>query len=88
MRPIPFQLVPCEFFEKLIILSKINENYFFQKCVLKLCRTATINNIFFPDKRDMVKIFKIEISPEPNLRGTLDQSVKRFIFLGLIVEAR
>ena len=42
MRPLPFKLIPLEFFEKVIILSKMDENNFFEKCVLELCRTAMI----------------------------------------------
>ena len=42
MRPLAFKLIPWEFFEKLIILSKMDKNIFFEKCVLKLCRTAMI----------------------------------------------
>ena len=42
MRPLAFKLIPWEFFEKLIILSKMDENNFFEKCVLELCRTAMI----------------------------------------------
>ena len=42
MRPLAFKLIPGEFFEKLIILSKMDENNFFEKYVLELCRTAMI----------------------------------------------
>ena len=42
MRPLAFKLIPWESFEKLIILSKMAENNFFEKCVLELCRTAMI----------------------------------------------
>ena len=42
MRPLAFKLLPWEFFEKFIILSKMDENNFFEKCVLELCRTAMI----------------------------------------------
>ena len=42
MRPLAFKLIPWEFFEKLIILSKMDENIFVEKCVLKLCLTAMI----------------------------------------------
>ena len=42
MRPLAFKLIPGEFFEKLIILSKMDENNFFEKCVLELSRTAMI----------------------------------------------
>ena len=42
MTPLAFNLIPWEFFEKLIILSKMDEDNFFKKCVLELCRTAMI----------------------------------------------
>ena len=42
MRHLAFNLIPWEYFKKFIILSKIDENIFFEKCVLKLCRTAMI----------------------------------------------
>ena len=42
MRSLAFKLIPGEFFEKFIILSKMDENNFFEKCVLELCRTAMI----------------------------------------------
>ena len=42
MRPLAFKLIPWESFEKLIILSKMAENNFFEKCVLELCRITMI----------------------------------------------
>ena len=43
VRPLAFKLVLWEFFEKLIILVKINENCSLEKFILKLRQTATIN---------------------------------------------
>ena len=42
MRFLAFKLVPWDFFEQSAILLKIYENYFIEKSVRKLCRTATI----------------------------------------------
>ena len=66
MRPLAFKLIPWEFFEKLIILSKMEENNFLEKCVLELCRTAMIkprhlerSGFFLLDHNGQTRIYRL-----------------------------
>ena len=66
MRPLAFKLIPCEFSEKLIILSKMVENNIFEKCVLELCRTAMIkprqiecSGFFLLDHNGQTQIYRL-----------------------------
>merc|ERR1712081_119283 len=66
MRHLAFKLIPCDFFEKLINLSKMEENDFFEKCVLELCRTAMIkprhierSGFFLLDHNGQTQIYRL-----------------------------
>ena len=72
MRSLAFKLIPSEFFEKLIILSKIDESNFFEKCVLELCRTAMFkprqieSSVFFLlDHNGQTQIYRL-VSGQPD----------------------
>ena len=74
MRSLAFKLIPWESFLKLIILSKMAKNNFFEKCVLELCRTTMINpwqierSVFFlVDHNRQTRIYRL-VAGQPDER--------------------
>ena len=74
MRPSAFKLTPWDFFQKLIILSQINKNNFFEKFILELCRTAMIkprqiehSGFFLLDHNGQTQIYRL-VSGKPDER--------------------